>query len=64
MEQRASVPGGSASGSAASPASLVMLTMQAPPAQLREVPRQSPLSVGPPAEDAPLPEGPPGQDAI
>ena len=65
MEQRASAPGGSEGpGSAASHASLVMPTMQAPPVQLREVPRQSPLSEGHPPEDAPLPEGPPGQDVI
>ena len=41
-----------------------MPTMQAPPAQLREVPRHPLLSEGPPPEDAPLPEGPPGQDVI
>ena len=64
QRQRASAPGGSASGSAASLASLVMPTMQAPPAQLREVPRQSLLSEGPSPEDAPLPEGLPGQDVI
>ena len=64
QRQRASAPGGSASGSAASPASLVMPTMQAPPAQLREVPRHPLLSEGPPPEDAPLPQGPSGQDVI
>ena len=65
MEQRASAPGGSEGpGSAASHASLVMPTMQAPPAQLREVPRHPLLSEGPPPEDAPLPQGPSGQDVI
>ena len=41
-----------------------MPTMQAPPAQLREVPRHPLLSEGPPPEDAPLPQGPSGQDVI